>query len=310
MNMIMIDAFAHFLTAKYIDKFKALAPEITNATEFKQPAMTDLTIREDFMRRHPGLLQIITMGNIPPERYVSVKDAIELCKIGNEEMAELVVKKPSLFYGAVGTIPVEDVDASLDIIDHCVKDLGLFGIQLFTSLERESFAEPKYRPIFARIAELGRTIWVHPTGTLPKKGKGRFIFTWPYESSNFMLDIVDAGILEEYPGLKIMIHHAGGMAPHFRERIRSAMPREEKYFRSFYTDTALYGNTSGLMGAYDYFGSDHLLFGTDAPFGGPLIGGNGCTNETILAIEKMPVSDGDKEKILYSNAIRLFGKPV
>ena len=308
--MIKIDVFSHFLTRKYIDKLKALAPEVTKTTEFKQPAMVDLDIREDFMKRHPGLLQIITMGNIPLERYVSVKDAIELSKIGNEEMAELVVKKPSLFYGAVGTIPIEDVDASLEIIDYCIKDLGLLGIQLFTTMESESYAESKYRPIFARMAQLGRPIWVHPAGTLPKKGKGRFIFTWPYESSNFMLDIVDAGMFEEYPELKIIIHHAGGMVPHYRERIRSAMTREEKYFRCFYTDTALYGNTAGLMCAFDFFGADHLLFGTDAPFGGPLIGANGCTNETMVAIEKMNVSDDDKEKIFYGNAIRLFTRPV
>ena len=309
--MIKIDVFSHYLTPKYIEKFMSLAPDITKTVEFRQPAMTDLTIREDFMRRHPGLLQIITMGNIPPERYVPVKDAIELCKIGNDEMAELVVKKPSLFYGAVGTIPIDDVDASLDIIDYCVKDLGLFGIQLFATMERESFAEPKYRPIFAKIAELDRVIWVHPAGTLPKQGKGRFIFTWPYESSNFMLDIVDAGIMAGYPKLKIIIHHAGGMVPHYRERVRTAMPgHDEDYFKNFYTDTALYGNTSGLMSAFDYFGPDHIMFGTDAPFGGPLMGGNGCTNETILAIENMDVTDKEKEKILYGNARNLFNKPV
>ena len=309
-KMIKIDVFSHILTQKYSEKLKSLAPDVSETVEFRRQAMVDLDVRKEFMERHPGVLQILTMGNVPLERYVSVKDAIELAKIGNEDMAELVTKKQSMFYGAVGTIPIEDVDASLDIIDYCVKDLGLLGIQLFTTLERESLAEPKYRPIFARMAELDRAIWVHPSGTVYGPGKDT-IFTWPYESSRFMLDVVKAGIFAEYPDLKIIIHHAGGMVPHYRERIRTFMPKhDEKYFNYFYTDTALYGNTAGLMSAFDFYGADHIMFGTDAPLGGTLLGCSGCTNETIIAIEKMDISDKDKEKIFYGNAVRLFTRPV
>jgi len=273
--------------------------------------MTDMAIREDLMRRFPDVLQIVTMGNVPPERYVSPRDAVELANIGNEEMAELVKKKPNLFYGAVGVIPVEDVDASLRVIDHCICDLGLLGIQLYTTLERESFAEPKYRPIFAKMAELDRPIWVHPAANLAGDGHDKGMFSWPYESSRFMLDVVYAGIFAEFPDLKIIIHHAGGMVPHYRERVRTIMPKhDEDYFKYFYTDTALYGNTPGLMSAFDYYGADHMMFGTDAPLGAPLIGNNGNTGCTIMAIEKMDISDEDKEKIFNGNAINMFTTPV
>ena len=306
--MKKIDVFAHFLTKEYSKKFISMAPDVLKTFEFGRPAMTDLAVREALMSRHPDVLQILTMGNVPPEHYVSAQNAIELCNIGNEEMAELVKTKPNLFYGAVGTIPVDDVDACLKVIDRCVNNLGLLGIQLFTTLERESFAEPKYRPIFALMAELDCPIWVHPAAKMPSVDKGMFI--WPYESSRFMFDVVSAGIFEDYPDLKIIIHHAGGMVPHFRERVRTIMEKHnEKYFKYFYTDTALYGNTPGLMCAFDYYGADHMMFGTDAPLGAP-VHSNGNTNQTIMAIEKMDISEEDKEKIFYSNAIEMFVAPM
>ena len=310
--MLKIDVFAHIFTKEYSKRLISLAPEVQKTFEFRRPSMTDLSIREDTMRRHPDVLQIVTMGNVPLWRYVSTQDSIEMSRIGNEEMAELVKTKPSLFYGAVGTIPVENVDASLKEIEYCINDLGLLGIQLYTTLERESFAEPKYRPIFALMAELDRPIWIHPSADLRAPGLDKGMFSWLYESSRFMLDIVSAGIFKEYPDLKIIIHHAGGMVPHCRERVRCIMPNhEDKYFKYFYVDTALYGNTPGLMSAFDYYGADHVMFGTDAPLGGtggPMCNGN--TDQTIVAIEKMDISDEDKEKIFHGNAVELFVTPV
>ena len=304
--MIKIDVFSHIYTPEYAKRLTTLAPDVSKSVEMKRHSMVNLAIREDLMKRHPDVLQIVTMGNTPLERFVSAKDAVELAKIGNEEMAELVTAKPSLFYGAVGTIPTDDVDASLKAIDYCINDLGLLGIQLFTTLERESYAEPKYRSIFASMAEHDCPIWVHPAGT----DKDRGMFSWPYESSRFMLDVANAGILAEYPDLKIIIHHAGAMVPFFRERVRTIMPKHtEKYFKLFYTDTALYGNTPGLMTAFDFFGADHLLFGTDAPMGAPR-GTNGDTDSTITAINKMAISDEDREKIFQRNAVDMFGKLI
>lgn len=79
-------------------------------------------------------------------------------------------------------------------------------------------------------------------------------------------------------------------------------PNIHEHFRKFYNDTAVYGNTSALMCAYDYFGADHLLFGTDAPLGPRW----GMVEDTIASIERMTIPDADKEKILKKNAVDLF----
>ncbi len=80
------------------------------------------------------------------------------------------------------------------------------------------------------------------------------------------------------------------------------MKNPEEHFRKFYNDTATYGSTSALMCGYEFFGPDHLLFGSDAPYGP----GSGLTLETILSIENMNISAGEKDKIFSQNAISLL----
>jgi aminocarboxymuconate-semialdehyde decarboxylase len=71
------------------------------------------------------------------------------------------------------------------------------------------------------------------------------------------------------------------------------------YFRMFYADTAIYGNTAGLMCSYDFFGPQHLLFGTDMPYDSQF--GLKFTGETIKSIEQMLISDLEKKMIFEDN---------
>jgi aminocarboxymuconate-semialdehyde decarboxylase len=114
------------------------------------------------------------------------------------------------------------------------------------------------------------------------------------------------------------------MVPYFAQRIVGAYDFDEsrvklkflrslrrppiEYFRMFYNDTALYGNTPALMCAYAFFGADHLLFGTDMPYDSQL--GERHTRETIRAIDAMDIPEADKKKIYEDNARRLLRLPV
>ena len=116
-------------------------------------------------------------------------------------------------------------------------------------------------------------------------------------------------------------HEAGGMVPFFHKRIELSWDFNERLmgytgdgqrrtrapldrYRSFYCDTAIQGNTSALMCAHDFFGTDHMLFATDCPYDDEL--GERVYRETIPAVEAMAVSDEDKRKIFEGNARRLF----
>ena len=54
------------------------------------------------------------------------------------------------------------------------------------------------------------------------------------------------------------------------------------YYRMFYCDTAIQGNTPALMCAYEFFGADHMVFATDTPYDNQL--GERVTRETIEGV--------------------------
>jgi aminocarboxymuconate-semialdehyde decarboxylase len=122
---------------------------------------------------------------------------------------------------------------------------------------------------------------------------------WPYATSMAMLRLAHGGVLEKYPKLKFITHHAGGTVSHLAKRIegldRHNLPKSIlNYLQLFYTDTAVQGNIPNLNTARAFFGADHLLFGTDFPFGNAI--------DALPSIEEWNIPAVEKKNILENNA--------
>lgn len=179
----------------------------------------------------------------------------------------------------------------------------LLGIQLFSRHLGKSWADPDFRPVFEAAAQHQVPIWLHPVFD-SRKPDNNIIFSWEYEQTQAMLDLVQAGYFQDFPNLKVIVHHAGAMAPYFSGRIDHILPTAQAQdFRRFYVDTALLGNSKALELCVDFFGVDRVLFGTDAPLG---LAPAGATELIATAIEAMPLSASDKQKIFSGNATTLF----
>ena len=75
------------------------------------------------------------------------------------------------------------------------------------------------------------------------------------------------------------------------------------YFKRFYNDTALGGNTHALI-CYDaFFGADHVLLRTIIP-------SVEVTRYTIESIERMAISEAEKKTISKDNARKLLHSTV
>jgi predicted TIM-barrel fold metal-dependent hydrolase len=306
-----IDVFAHILTEKYLLNYVKKNGKILDNVEVKNKAVTDINVRSRLMDRYPDVLQVLTMANPPLDINVSPADAAELARIGNDELAEMVDKYPDKFLGAVACLPWNNIEAALEEIDRVILQYRFKGIQVCTRVNGEPLGLPKFRPIFEKMASYDLPIWIHPTPNDSLEHDGG-VFSWPFETTMAMYSLVTSGIFNDYPNLKFITHHCGAMVPSFSKRIKwimGAIPRKnepvhnpEDHFRKFYVDTALYGNTDGLICGYAFYGVDHLLFATDAPLGPRY----GLTAETISSIEGMPIPEADKKKIFTQNAVNLL----
>lgn len=303
--MEKIDVFAHVLLPDFYKRMLMLDDKLPDKMPFIQnPVLTDVEMRR---KQQPvGVRQVISYVNTNPEDYMAGKMAALLVKKANEELLETVTANPDLFAGAVAMLALNNIDKSIEILENFVAaNQQVLGIQLFTRHLGQSVADDTFKPIFAKCAELDIPIWLHPVFD-ERKPDNNIIFSWEYELTQAMLQIVQAKYFQEFPDLKIIVHHAGAMVPYFAGRIERILPADlAQNFKKFYVDTAILGNSKALELCLDYFGVDHVFFGTDAPLG---ILPAGASKEIIQAINDMAVPQADKDLIFSGNFDRLLRK--
>jgi predicted TIM-barrel fold metal-dependent hydrolase len=333
-----IDVFCHFLPPKYLEARSKKATggwAITRGALWARtlPAIVDLEARFRIMDRYEDYFQVLSIAAPPVEKVVKPEDAVELSKIANDELAELVLKYPDRFVAAVACLPMNHVDAALDEIDRAMKDLAFRGIQMATDINGKPIDCPEFMPIYEKMAYYDLPILLHPEQekTSPDY-KGEDIskyqiwvrIGWPHATSLAMIRLSGSGILEKYPTLKFVTHHAGGTIPFLQARIQAQGDAQEMrfgdryevhltkkitdYLRMFYCDTAVCGDTLPLMCARGFFGIEHLLFATDMPF--DVQGGLRLVRETIRSVDDMDIPEAERKMIYFDNAMKLFRLPV
>ncbi len=330
-----IDAFPHILPLKYKEALFKAAPTgfyLKDVIE-SLPTLFNLDHRLRIMDKFEGLMQILTLAAPPVEHLFDPATAADLSRLANDEMAELVMKYPDRFPAAIACLPMNDMDAALKETDRAIRDLKFRGVQIFTPINDKPLDSAEFWPLYEKMAAYSLPILIHPERTVDypdyrTEQRSRFMifsnFGWPYETTVAMTRLVFSGVLEKYPNLKILTHHCGGMVPYLEERIIGSYDHAEMlrgarykqnltrqpidYFRMFYNDTAIYGNTAGLMCGYAFCGADHLIFGTDFPYDSQF--GERYTRQTIDAINNMPIPDGEKKMVFEDNARRIFKLPI
>ncbi|HEM3467591.1 TPA: amidohydrolase [Streptococcus suis] len=299
-----IDVFAHVLLPQFYQKMLALDPALPKKMPFLQnPILQDMEKRQAL--QDPAVKQIISFVNVNPEDYLEAEPALALVQETNQELLETVQAYPNQFFAGVAMLALNNIEGSLEILeDFVAKNPEIVGVQLFSRHLGLSVADQSFRPIFAKCEELDIPIWLHPVFD-NRKPDNNIVFSWEYEQSQAMLQLVESGIFQDYPNLKIIVHHAGALAPFFSGRIQYILPEKQgEDFRKFYVDTAILGNPKALELTLDYFGVDHVLFGTDAPLG---IAPAGATQVITDAIDSLSLSQEDKQAI-YSENIKLLLK--
>src|SRR5215471_4183259 len=337
-----IDAFCHIMPRPYADRL-ASHGHSADAANLRMrstgvPAMVDLDLRFRQMEEFgDDYRQIISLPAPAVEDIGPPEVAREFARLGNEGMADLVRRHPERFAGFVACLPMNDVDAAVAEIDYACGELGAVGAQIYTHVHGHPMDEPRFEPVYQRMAELDRMLWVHPSrnstwSDYPSETRSKFelwwVFGWEYDTAAFMGRLVFSGVMERYPDLKVLIHHGGSMVPHFSGRVgpgwdqlgaRTPPDQHEDvehyplsrrpidYFRLFYADTAMFGAEHALRCVLEFFGPDHVLFASDSPFDPEK--GPGYIRATIANLEALDLPADDRHRIYEGNARRLLRLP-
>ncbi len=326
-----IDVFAHIVPLKFKQALEKETGSVAMVDAL--PTMFDMEKRFRIMDEFEDLIQVLTISLPPPESIKNKNKAISLAKLANDEMAELVSKYPDKFAAAVACLPMNDMDAALKETDRAIKDLKFRGVQIYTPMNDKPLDSPEFFPLYEKMCQYNLPIWIHPTREIEypdyrtekiSKYGISALFGWVYETSVAMVRLIYSGVMEKYPGLKFITHHAGAMVPFLEKRVvgfadfgEMSLKSSNKghfrrpmidYIRMFYVDTAIYGNTPGLMCSYSTYGPEHMLFATDFPYDNQW--GLRYTKATIASIENMSISDKERKMIFEDNARNLLRLPV
>jgi predicted TIM-barrel fold metal-dependent hydrolase len=328
-----IDAFTHILTKRYGEKILQLAPESKDIDKRVRSAIgiMDLDDRFRVMDRFGEYAQIINIVTPSVESYGPPSVSRDLARLANDEMAELVRKHPDRFLGFAATLPMNDPEGLMTEAKRAVKELGAVGVQVMSNILGRPLDKPETLPLFDLMAELDRAVWIHPIrgADFPdyqSEPKSHYeiwwAFGWAYETSAAMAHLVFSGLFDRHPDMKIITHHLGGIIPYVEGKIglgwdalgtrttdedyalllKRLKKRPIDYFRMFYADTAVFGARNVATCGLNFFGEEHVLFGSDMPFGPKDT--SGWLGLIVDMIEGLEISAKQRKAIYEDNARR------
>jgi aminocarboxymuconate-semialdehyde decarboxylase len=327
----VIDAFPHIIPAECLARFNATAsgPALDYLRGIqKRPylaPMWDLDVRFRAMDALEGYVQVLTLCVPPIEQMASGTTAVDLARMVNDSLAELVRRYPERFVGFAAALPLDNTDAAVREAERAMHTLGALGVQVFTNCNGHALDEPRFEPLWGRLELLDATVWVHGArqpGTPDYAGEERSRYGlwaslgWPYEMGLFGARMVTSGVLQRYPNLRMYLHHSAGMVPTFSRRVnaswqelQASAPEDEtayaalsrppaEFFQSFYADTS--GQTPvAIRAALEFFGPEHVLLGSDTPFGSP--------ENHLATIRGLKLAPEREALLVAGNARRVLG---
>jgi aminocarboxymuconate-semialdehyde decarboxylase len=234
----------------------------------------------------------------------------------NEGLAKWVSGNRERF-DAFASVSLQFPDLAAQQLDDAVKRLRLRGAAIGGHALNEDLSLPKYDPFWAKAAELGVPVLMHPGGAeniiKPDALEGRAdlgnIIGNPLETTYFLSRLIFDGTLDKHPGLRVITVHAGGYLPSYMARTDVACkvrnnancantksPRE--YFKQQLIVDTMILSDEGLRHLVAEVGHTQIVYGTDNPLNWPV---------TIdLVLNAKFLNDAQKEAILGGNALRLL----
>jgi hypothetical protein len=222
------------------------------------------------------------------DRIVLVTPAVKNVPVRpvNEAVAALLRAHPDRFMGFAGFDPNTGAQA-VEEIEYAVNELGFSGIKAVSSALELDINDKAFYPSYSKAQELGVPVLIH-TGTVILKGL-RVRHSHP-----LMID----DVAFDFPELKIICAHLGGWQ--YLDAISMVVHHQNVFADlSFWPLHPVY---SGLIpwATLESTVRDKILLGSDYPAGQ-------TPREAVEAVNRLPVSQDFKERILGKNAAALLG---
>ena len=286
-----------------------------NATTMRPAVFPKLTSVEQRLRDMDAMgvdVQVVSPTTLQYYHWVELELARQVVALTNEKIAERCASHPDRLV-ALGNVSLQHPGLALDQLDHCVRRLGMRGVEIDTAINGLELDNPQFARFWARAEELGCVVFIHPSGTSIDGRLDRFylqnIIGRPIETTIALSHLIFGGVLDRHPGLKILAAHGGGYLPFYagrsdhgyavRPEARTIAHAPSDYLRRIHFDSLVYAPGS-LRHLIANVGASQVMVGTDYPYDM----GDYDVHGLIGAVTDLDAAG--QAALLGANAVRLF----
>ncbi len=313
----------HFATEESLGDSALFAPE----ADWPELRSRLLDIHEKRLRemdKHGIELMLLSLNAPAVQAIIDPADASDTARRANDFLAEQIARRPTRFQG-LAAIAMQNPDGAAQEARRCVLELGFRGVLVNGFSDTADSAKPLYydapafRLFWAELERLDVPFYLHPRNPRPQdagiyEGHPWLLGpTWAFgqETAVHALRLMGSGLFDEHPRLQIILGHMGEGLPYSLWRIDNRnkwMSRQNQYqakrkiadyFReNFHVTTSGNFRTQTLIDAMLEIGADRILFSADWPFEN--------IDHAADWFDNASISEGDRQKIGYGNARKLF----
>lgn len=255
-----------------------------------------------------GGARAILSVSAPVTTLSSGAEAMAMARRCNDYAAELVRSRPRQLAFFV-TVAMPDVPASIAEIDRAMALPGAAGVALLTSYHGKYLGDPAFDPLIEHLHRRGLVAFVHPTtgpcclGLTPAVPTP--LIEFPVDTGRAVANLLWSGSLARYSGARFIFSHGGGVTAMLTERLqlagfskpdadRLAPGGVDAMLRRIYVDTASASHPAAIAAARAQFGDDHILFGSDAPWG--------AVERSLASLDRLKLDPALLARIRHGNA--------
>jgi len=324
--MKVVDVHNHFYPPEYLDALRSGKsvvrvttgargdPHIHYPGDYNVAVAghRDIAYRQGVLEKEGVDTQVITLTT-PGTHVESPAYAATLASLVNDAFAKVVSTRAPRF-AALATLPLNDPKASVKELRRALEELHLPGAMLFSNVNGVALADERFWPLYELADARSAVLHIHPTSPVGVEAMTQY---WLMPLVGFLMDttlaaahLVFSGVPERFPRIKWVLSHLGGAIPYLAERLdrgyeafpecRANIERKpSEYLKTWYYDTVNF-DRNALELAIKFAGAEHVLAGSDYPHQ------IGSIPSMLTSLRGLPISDGDKAKILGGNAARLY----
>ncbi|MEV4475309.1 amidohydrolase family protein [Nonomuraea sp. NPDC049504] len=271
------------------------------------PLLTDVDARLAAMDAAGVDVQIVSPSPSHYHYWTGEETAAEVCRLAADGVAAHVARAPERLHG-LGLVPLHHPGLLVEALDQALAR-GLKGVEISSHAPGRELSDPAYEPFWARAAETGAVVFLHPFGCTLDERLDRWylsnIVGQPVENAVALSHLIFSGVLDRHPGLKLLAAHGGGYLPYYlgrsdhghrvRPDARGCARPPSSYLRDLHFDSLTH-DPAALRELVRVAGPERVLLGSDFPFdmGDP---------DPLAALRAAGLAD---TPVRGGNAVRLF----